>query len=120
MEETVSPSVANFIYCAQCSYTEQEILQAEKYILKTIDWNLSYPSPLNFLRRISKADDYNIHVRTIGKYLLEIGIIDWRLLGTPPSLLAAAAMWLARLILDMPDWVSDLHRFLISGIKVYQ
>lgn len=106
VEETIAPSVTNFIYCAQSSYTEIEILQAEKYILKTVDWNLGYPSPLNFLRRISKADDYNIHVRTIGKYLLEIGCLEWRLIATPPSLLAASAMWLARLILDLADWVS--------------
>lgn len=111
VEETIAPSVTNFIYCADSSYTEQEILQAEKYILKTLDWNLSYPCPLNFLRRISKADDYNVQVRTIGKYLLEIGCLEWRLLAAPPSLMAAASMWLARLILDLPDWVSCFMMF---------
>ena len=72
VEETVAPSVTNFVYCSDSSYTEQEILQAEKYILKTLDWNLSYPCPLHFLRRISKADDYNVQVRTVGKYLVEV------------------------------------------------
>lgn len=105
LEETIAPSVTNFIYCADSSYSEAEILQAEKYILKTIDWNLSYPCPLNFLRRISKADEYNVQTRTIGKYLIEVGCLEWRLLAAPPSLLAAASMWLARLILDCPDWV---------------
>lgn len=107
VEETVAPTVSNFVYCADSSYSEAEILQAEKYVLKTIDWNLSFPSPLNFLRRISKADDYNIQVRTIGKYLLEVGCLEWRLLAAPPSLMAAASMWLARLILDAPDWVRN-------------
>jgi G2/mitotic-specific cyclin 1/2 len=106
VEETVAPSVKNFIYCADSAYTEADILQAEKYILKTIEWNLSYPSPLNFLRRISKADQYNVQTRTVGKYLLEIGCLEWRLLAAPPSLLAAAAMWLARLVLDFTEWVS--------------
>ena len=104
-EETVAPSVKNFIYCADSAYTEADILMAEKYILKTLEWNLSYPSPLNFLRRVSKADYYNPQTRTLGKYLLEIGCLEWRLLAAPPSLLAAAAIWLARLILDQPDWV---------------
>lgn len=106
VEETVSPSVSNFIYCADSSYSEAEILQAEKYVLKTIDWNMGYPSPLNFLRRISKADEYNVQVRTIGKYLLEVGCLEWRLLAAPPSLMAAASMWLARIILDRTEWVS--------------
>ncbi|EJD05387.1 uncharacterized protein FOMMEDRAFT_138869 [Fomitiporia mediterranea MF3/22] len=111
VEETVAPSVTNFVYCADSSYSEQEILQAEKYILKTIDWNMSYPCPLNFLRRISKADDYNVQVRTIGKYLTEIGCLEWRLIAAPPSLLAAASMWLARLVLDCPDWTPNLRHY---------
>ncbi|OSD08765.1 hypothetical protein PYCCODRAFT_1462954 [Trametes coccinea BRFM310] len=111
VEEIVAPSASNFLYCADSSYTEQEILQAERYVLKTIDWNLSYPNPIHFLRRISKADDYNVQVRTIGKYLLEIQCLEWRLIAAPPSLLAAASIWLARLILGFSDWTPNLAHY---------
>ncbi|KAG9311632.1 cyclin-like protein [Chiua virens] len=84
VEEIVAPSVSHFLHCADSSYTESEILLAERYVLKTIDWNLSYPNPMHFLRRISKADDYDVKARTIGKYLLEVGALEWRLLATPP------------------------------------
>ena len=104
-EEVVSPSVSHFLLCADSSYTESEILQAERYVLKTLDWNLSYPNPVHYLRRISKADDYNVKVRTLGKYLLEIGVLEWRLIAAPPSLMAAAAIWLARMALGMEQWV---------------
>ncbi|KAH9853659.1 cyclin-like protein [Lenzites betulinus] len=106
VEEIVAPSASNFLLCADSSYTEAEILQAERYVLKTIEWNLSYPNPIHFLRRISKADDYNVQVRTVGKYLLEIQCLEWRLIAALPSLLAAAAVWLARLILGYTNWVS--------------
>lgn len=106
VEEIVAPSANNFLYCADSSYTENEILQAERYILKTLDWNLSYPNPMHFLRRISKADEYNVQVRTIGKYLMEISVLEWRLIAAPPSLLAAASIWLARMVLGREDWVS--------------
>ncbi|TFK91636.1 hypothetical protein K466DRAFT_595922 [Polyporus arcularius HHB13444] len=111
VEEIIAPSASNFLYCAEESYTESEILQAERYVLKTIDWNLSYPNPIHFLRRISKADDYNVQVRTIGKYLLEIQCLEWRLIAAPPSLLAAASAWLARLILGFPDWTPNLAHY---------
>ncbi|KAI0674570.1 cyclin-like protein [Trametes maxima] len=111
VEEIVAPSASNFLYCADSSYTESEILQAERYVLKTIDWNLSYPNPIHFLRRISKADDYNVQVRTIGKYLLEIQCLEWRLIAAPPSLLAAASIWLARLILGFSDWTPNLAHY---------
>lgn len=104
-EEIVSPSILHFLNCADASYTENEILQAERYVLKTLEWNLSYPNPIHFLRRVSKADEYDVKARTIAKYLIEIGCLEWRLLSAPPSLLAAAAIWLARLILENETWV---------------
>lgn len=107
VEEMIAPTVSNFVQCADSTYKENEIIQAEKYILKTIDYNVSYPSPLNFLRRISKADDFNVEVRTLGKFLLEVGFMEFKLLAAPPSLLAAAAMWLARLIREHIEWVSQ-------------
>ena len=105
VEEIISPSAANFLYCADSSYSENEILQAERYVLKTLDWNLSYPNPIHFLRRISKADQYNVQTRTIAKYLMEIQCLEWRLISAPPSVLAASSVWLARLILGREDWV---------------
>jgi len=108
-EEIVAPSVSHFLACADSSYTEAEILQAERYVLKTLDWNLSYPNPVHFLRRVSKADEYNVKVRTLAKYLLEIAVLEWRLIAAPPSLMAAASIWLARLALGMENWVSYLE-----------
>lgn len=111
VEEIVAPSVSHFLHCADSSYTESEILLAERYVLKTIDWNLSYPNPMHFLRRISKADDYDVKSRTMGKYLLEVGTLEWRLLATPPSLVAAAATWLGRLILGNDKWTPNHAHF---------
>jgi G2/mitotic-specific cyclin 2 len=68
VEEIVAPSAMNFFYCADSSYTEAEILQAEKYILKTLEWSMNYPNPIHFLRQISKAD-----ACTVAKDFLEIG-----------------------------------------------
>ena len=101
----ISPSARNFLYCADSSYSETEILQAERYVLKTLDWNLSYPNPIHFLRRISLADQYNVWTRTVAKYLTEIQCLEWRLIFAPPSVLAAASVWLARLILGREEWV---------------
>ncbi|KAJ6631143.1 cyclin-like protein [Mycena sp. CBHHK59/15] len=110
-EEVVAPSVIQFLECADSSYTESEILQAERYVLKTLDWNLSYPNPVHYLRRISKADDYNLKARTLGKYLLEIGCVEWRLIAAPPSLMAAAAIWLARMALGEENWTPNLAHY---------
>lgn len=68
-EEVLCPSIQNFHYLSDTSYSEAEILAAERYVLRTLGFNLSYANPMNFLRRISKADDYDIQTRTVAKFL---------------------------------------------------
>ena len=99
-EEIITPPITQFLNCAEDAYTKNEILQAERYVLKTLNWNLSYPNPVHFLCRVSKADGYDIKARTIAKCLVETMCLEWRLLSAPPSLLAATVIWLAHLTLD--------------------
>lgn len=110
-EEVMAPSLENFIYVADGGYTEQEILRAERYLLRIVNFDLSYPNPMNFLRRISKADDYDIHSRTIAKYFIEISLVDDRFLKYAPSIVAAAAMYLSRRMMDRGPWVRPLHSY---------
>ncbi|KAF2223010.1 cyclin-like protein [Elsinoe ampelina] len=110
-EEVLSPHVQNFRHVADDGFTEAEILSAERFILAALDYDLSYPNPMNFLRRISKADNYDIQTRTLGKYLLEIGCVDYRFLKYPPSHVAAASMYLARLVLDRGEWDATLAKY---------
>ncbi|KAI1503225.1 cyclin-like protein [Biscogniauxia marginata] len=103
-EEVLSPHVANFEHIADNGFTQAEILSAERFILSTLKYDLSYPNPMNFLRRISKADNYDIQSRTIGKYLMEISLLDHRFMAYRPSHIAAAAMFTSRLILERGEW----------------
>lgn len=109
-EEVMAPSIHNFIYMADGGYTDEEILKAERYILQVLEFRLSYPNPLNFLRRNSKADTYDIQARTVAKYLMEIPLVDHRFLACPPSHIAAAALYLARQMLNRGVWVSQNDR----------
>ncbi|RYP54895.1 hypothetical protein DL768_000459 [Monosporascus sp. mg162] len=110
-EEVLSPHVSNFKHVADDGFSEAEILSAERFILSTLNYDLSYPNPMNFLRRISKADNYDIQSRTIGKYLMEISLLDHRFMAYRPSHVAAAAMYLARLILDRGEWDPTLSYY---------
>lgn len=110
-EEVISPNVANFRHVADDGFTEEEILSAERYVLTALNYDLSYPNPMNFLRRISKADEYDIQTRTLGKYLMEISLLDHRFMQYLPSHIAAASMYLARIILDKGEWNATLGHY---------
>lgn len=110
-EETYAPSVKEIAYLADNQYTIEEILKAEKYILKMLEWDLKAPGPMGWLRRASKADGCEVQARTIAKYLLEVGCLERKLIGVVPSKVSAAAMWLARLALGRDEWTANLEHY---------
>jgi len=110
-EEVITPGIQAFYHLADGGYTDVEILRAERYVLKVLDFNFSYANPMNFLRRISKADNYDIQTRTVAKYFMEISLLDYRLMEHPPSLVAAAAAWLAREVLERGEWHPTLVHY---------
>lgn len=109
-EEINCPSVQEIVYMVDGAYTVDEILKAERFMLSMLHFELGWPGPMSFLRRISKADDYDLETRTLAKYFLEITVMDERFVGCAPSFLAAGAHSLARFMLKKGEWVS--HNFL--------
>lgn len=116
-EEIVTPSVSNFILLTDNAYNKEELLKAERYMLHVLGYVLSYPSPLTFLRRVSKADNYDIRSRTIAKYLMECSLIEQSFLGIPGSLLSAASIYLAKKILRTGEWNNNLSHYSGYGEK---
>jgi G2/mitotic-specific cyclin 3/4 len=112
-EEINCPSVQEIAYMVDGSYTIEEILKAERFMLTMLKFEMGWPGPMSFLRRISKADDYDVETRTLAKYFLEVCLMDERFVGTLPSFSAAGAHCLARLMLRKGDWVS-FSVFLLS------
>lgn len=105
-EEIMAPSVDEFVYMTEGGYSREEILKGERIILQSLEFNIStYCSPYSWVRRISKADDYDIQTRTLSKFLMEVTLLDHRFLRAKPSMIAAIGMYLARRMLG-GDWVS--------------
>ena len=54
-EEMYCPEISDFSYITDNAYSKADIRKMEILILKKLDFNVSYPLPLHFLRRNSKA-----------------------------------------------------------------
>ncbi|GAA6015727.1 hypothetical protein JCM11491_002460 [Sporobolomyces phaffii] len=103
-EEIMAPSVEEFVYMTEGGYSREEILKGERIMLQSLEFNISsYCSPYSWVRRISKADDYDIQTRTLSKFLMEVTLLDHRFLRAKPSMIAAIGMYLARRMLG-GDW----------------
>ncbi|THV03208.1 hypothetical protein K435DRAFT_651702 [Dendrothele bispora CBS 962.96] len=103
-EEIMAPSVDEFVYMTEKGFTKEEILKGERIVLQALDFQIShYCSPYNWMRRISKADDYDLQTRTLSKFLIEVTLLDHRFLRSKASLTAAVGMYTARKMLE-GDW----------------
>ncbi|KAI9801580.1 MAG: hypothetical protein M1825_003259 [Sarcosagium campestre] len=117
-EEVNCPSIAELVYMVEEGYTADEILKAERFMLTMLGFELGYPGPMNFLRRVSRADEYDLDTRTLSKYFLEVTIMDERFVGTPASFVAAGSYMLARLMLQKGDWMPAHAHY--SGYTFFQ
>ncbi|KAI0119033.1 cyclin-like protein [Daldinia grandis] len=106
-EEINCPSVQEIVYMVDGGYNQEEVLKAERFMLSMLNFALGWPGPMSFLRRISKADDYDSEIRTVAKYFLEVTVMDERFVSSPPSYVAAGAQCLSRMILGKGDWTPD-------------
>ena len=117
-EEIDCPSVHEIAFMVDGGYTVEEILKAERFMLTMLQFELGWPGPMSFLRRISKADDYDLETRTLAKYFLEVTVMDERFVGSPPSFVAAGSHCLARMMLRKGVWVSTLSALHLTTILI--
>jgi len=104
-EEVTHPSIENYIGVTEHQYTETDIKKSEIYLLSSLNFVLHYPNPMSYLRRISKAEGYDLPSRTLAKYLMEVTLVDGQFLKYAPSLLVAGATYFSRRMLGLELWV---------------
>lgn len=109
-EEINCPTVQEVAYMADNAYSIEDFLKAERFMIDVLEFDMGWPGPMSFLRRTSKADDYDYETRTLAKYFLEITIMDHRFVASQPSWLAAGAHYLLRKMLNKGSW-TDAHVF---------
>jgi len=109
-EEMYVPELRDLTYICDGAYTEAKILRMEEKILKTLNYNVTVPTPHTFLIRFLKAAHADKLMAQLACFLLDGTLLsletltcNWR-----PSQLAAAAILLARRQLGRHNWSPTL------------
>ena len=112
-EDIYPPPIGDFVYITDNAYTQQDILEMEHDILRTLEFNVTFPSAYLFLNRyakLSKADDITF---ALARYLVEVPLIEYRMLKYSASMTAASAIYVAFHILKKkisPSWNHGMGR----------
>ena len=68
----------------------------EERMLKSLSFNISVPTPYRFLERFAKIAKCTSQQFNLARYLIELPLIEQRMLKYCPSQLAASALLLSR------------------------
>ncbi|KAL2895134.1 Cyclin-B2-4 [Bienertia sinuspersici] len=94
-EEVSVPVVEDLVLISDKAYSRQEVLEMEKIMINSLQFNLSIPTQYVFMKRFLKAAQADKKVELLSFFLIELCLIEHEMLRFPPSLLAAAAVFSA-------------------------
>jgi len=87
-EEIYAPDIRDFVYITDKAFTKEEILAMEYDILKELDFNVTIASSNKFFDYIIQYFGLLDNEICLGRYLLEIFLLDNRMNKYTPSLIA--------------------------------
>jgi len=117
VEETHHPPVDELVYVTDHAYTSDQVKRMEKKILHELHFELNRPTSLQFLRRFSFLSNATDEQHAIGKFLIDMSLLDVSCIDLSPSLIAASATYIARSLLLLENqsatfeqcWPHDLQ-----------
>jgi cyclin A len=94
-EEIYAPSVDEFVYISDNTYSKDEVFMMESNVLDVLEFCLTVATAKNFLRRYLKAAAADPTVTMLATYLCELSLHEYSFVKYLPSLVAASSVCLA-------------------------
>ena len=103
-EEIYAPEIKDFVYITDKAYSKEEILQMEGNILSVLEFNLTFNSSLNFLERYANLLHLDEKMMMLGRYMLELTLVEYKMIKYPQSTIACSALYLINKIQKAEGW----------------
>ena len=94
-EEIYAPEIRDLVHITDNAYTREEIIATETVVLGLLEFNVTTPSAFRFLERFAKVAAVTQHTESLACYLLELSLVEYKMIKYRGSLAAAAALFLA-------------------------
>ena len=103
-EEIYAPEIKDFVYVTDKAYTKEDILFMEGTILSVLDFNLTLTSSFRFMERYAHLSEFDEKMVMMARYLLEISLVEYKMLKYSPSNLASSAVYLVNKLRKRDAW----------------
>ncbi|WAR27887.1 CCNB3-like protein [Mya arenaria] len=117
-DERCPPLVEDFLYICDDAYKRTEFLDMERAILHAVGFDIGMPLSYRFLRRYAKCNRANMETLTLGRYILEMSLMEYDFVPRRESEMAAAALFLALRMKNTGTWEKIVNDSLYWGIVI--
>jgi cyclin B len=98
-EEISPPEVRDWVYITDNAYTRDEVFHMECHMLTALSFHIVVPTAAQFFDFLQKANGCDDTHRALAQYILELGLLDIRMLQHTPSHVVSAALVLSNKLL---------------------
>lgn len=108
-EEICVPSMSDLCYITEDTYTPKELERMESKFLLALDYDLGYPTTIQFLRYIVKVFSCSRQQYYCGKFLCELMSVSYPALQWRPSEIAVSSLDILNEISTFVPALRQLH-----------
>ena len=94
-EEIYPPELKDFVYITDNAYIKSEVLHMESKMLSSLNFDITFPTQLSFLEIFSKKLDLDQKTFYLAWFLMELSLINYKMLKFKMSQIAASALFIA-------------------------
>jgi cyclin A len=110
IHEIVPPSVDEFSYITDNTYTREEVIRMELTVLNELRYDVSVVTAKDFVGIYLKAAGADNVACVLADYLVELTLQEYTFLRWSPSIVAASAVVLALFTVESKCWSEELSR----------
>ena len=94
-EEIYPPDLKDFVYITDGAYVKQDVLDMEYKMLKSLEFNITFPTQWSIFEIYKKKLDLDDKTFELAWFLMELCLIDYKILKFKMSYIAASAILIA-------------------------
>ena len=94
-EEIYPPELKDFVYITDKAYVKSEVLEMEYKMLKYLNFDITFPTQWSFLEIFKKKLDLDQKTFYLAWFLMELSLINYKMLKFKYSQIAASAVLIA-------------------------
>lgn len=108
-EEIHPPEIGDWVYITDKAYTKQDVLLLECAMLSALSFQVKVPTAAHFFPSLQRANNCSsVHCK-LAQYIVELGLLDIRVLQYLPSHTVSAALLLSNeLLAHTPRWPQSM------------